>query len=457
MKLKHIAFSLLASSVTLMGGANVTHAATFSVFAEGLNNARGLTWGPDGYLYVAESGSGGGPDSDKCVPSPSVQGLGLCLGDTGAISRISPDGNLERVITDLPSLALENGFEGAGPHDLEFDSQGNAYLVYGYAGDPARRDSTLNALVDNRYDPDGVIGEDIFGKLHQVDFATGELTELADLATYELVRNPAQDDTTSNPYAMSIDNDVAYIVDGGANDLFAYDLNTGELDLASTFFAEDVPLDGLEFPGGELPPPNPNGDPSNMGPNPAFPNDPDPNQPPPEEMPQFPLQYVPTGVDIGPDGAAYVTEFTGFPYPDGAAEITRVDLATGEQTAFAEGFTQLADLVFAPDGTMYALQFANESYVLGGEAGKLLQIDPDGTVTTLLDGDRVEGFDLLTSLTYGPDDMLYVTSRGNRPDSRILQVDPNGHAVPEPTSILGALTALGVGSLFRGGALSRSE
>ena len=58
-----------------LGGATV-HAQTFThslhpftVFATGLNNPRGLTFGPDGNLYVAEAGLGGTNSTvGQCTP-----------------------------------------------------------------------------------------------------------------------------------------------------------------------------------------------------------------------------------------------------------------------------------------------------------------------------------------------------------------------------------------------------
>ena len=81
------------------------------VVASGLNSPRSLTVSADGDIYVAESGKGGkGP----CAQHPAL-GKG-CLGFTGAITRVDPDGADERVVTRLPSLAGPT--EAIGPMDV---------------------------------------------------------------------------------------------------------------------------------------------------------------------------------------------------------------------------------------------------------------------------------------------------------------------------------------------------
>jgi len=82
----------------------VTAAGQVSVFATGLNAPRGLRFGPDGNLYVAEGGTGGDTFTDESdcqqVPSPVGPYSG---GLTARISRISPAGVRTTIVSGLPS------------------------------------------------------------------------------------------------------------------------------------------------------------------------------------------------------------------------------------------------------------------------------------------------------------------------------------------------------------------
>ena len=75
-----------------------------SVFSSGFNNPRGIKFGPDGYLYVAEGGLGGTfSTTGECdaVVSPIGPYTG---GMTARISKVNHSGGRSTVAENLPSV-----------------------------------------------------------------------------------------------------------------------------------------------------------------------------------------------------------------------------------------------------------------------------------------------------------------------------------------------------------------
>jgi hypothetical protein len=79
---------------------------------------------------------------------------------------------------------------------------------------------------------------------------------------------------------------------------------------------------------------------------------------------QFLAQPVATSIAIGPDGAYYAGELTGFPSPPGFSRIWRI--APGSRhvvcpsascTQVATGLTSIMDMFFGPSGTLYVVEF----------------------------------------------------------------------------------------------------
>ncbi|MGA3159450.1 MAG: ScyD/ScyE family protein, partial [Steroidobacteraceae bacterium] len=81
----------------------------FKVYATGLEAPRGLRFGPDGYLYVAEAGKGGTTSTaGKCAQVPGPVGP-YTGGSTGRISKISSSGKVATVASGFPSTQDSQG------------------------------------------------------------------------------------------------------------------------------------------------------------------------------------------------------------------------------------------------------------------------------------------------------------------------------------------------------------
>jgi sugar lactone lactonase YvrE len=318
----------------------------------GLDNPRGLAWGPEGGLYVAESGRGG---SGVCVPAPDAPPPAeRCYGATGAISRLS-HGVQERVVTGLPSVAFQPaGDTAAGPQHVSFQGRGGLFVTIGCSCNKA---TLTGALFDS-------LG---FGYLLQVS-ASGNTRPIADVARFEADANPDGGLIDSNPYGLLALPGHRLVTDAGGNSLVDVTAN-GEVTTVSTFPKAPVP------------------------------------------GPFGPRDAVPTDVVVGPDGAYYVSTLTGFPFTAGTASVYRV-VPGHAPTLYAGNLSALTDLAFGPDGSLYVLQHGSAipgvPFPFAGP-GAIWRVPPGGGGTsTLVAG----GLPRATGLVLGADAALYVSVNG---------------------------------------------
>lgn len=366
-----------AAALTFAGPASAGYRS--SVIASGLNSPRGLAFGPDGGLYVAESGF-----LSDTGPTITVRGDEARLGATGSITRYF-DGTQTRIVTGLPSIALVGSGEASSAQDIAFGADGTGYVVLGFVTDP-------NARAD--------LGPGAAGLGQVYTFTGGAPAAFADVAAFEGANNPAGGpELNSNPFHVAaLGGGGLLVTDAGANTLMAVGAD-GAVSLVGV-------LPGRDIGGG------------------------------------FPSQSVPTGVAVGPDGAYYVGELTGFPFTPGAAQVYRI--VPGETpTVFRSGFTNITDIAFGDDGSLYVLEFDTDGLLGPGVGGALVRVGVDGTRSTIFD----RGLITPTGLEIGDDGAFYVTNLSVAPGiGEVLRIS----FIPEPATWATMIVGFGlVGTALR--------
>lgn len=304
-----------------------------------LANPRGLAWGPEGELYVAEAGRGG------TGPCFIVLQQTVCYGPTGAVSRLF-NGEQERLISDLPSWVITSNGSGQaeGPNSISVHGYGGAYVTTGLEADPKERDDPAKPELRG------------FGRLvhvlppsltlgHGVPRSGRTWEFVADLGEFESESNPDCGDIDSNPFGVLADAGGVIVADAGAN-AFVRRAANGEL---STFaaFSNNTTVPGPGCP------------------------------------PAATRDFVPTSITIGPDGAYYLGHLNGLKILAGSSNVWRMERG-GEPEIFRSGFTWIISLAFDPNGNLYVLQYSDGPTT--ADPGSLIRVTPDGVATKVVTG-----------------------------------------------------------------------
>lgn len=193
------------------------------VVMSGLDNPRDLTFGPDGALYVVEAGTGG---AEACFSS-AEGGAPTFAGATGGVSRLI-DRRQQKVVKGLPSVAEEGGVAAIGAHGIAFRGR-RAVVTVGLANDPAARAGAC-----------GTLGPSL-GSLLRLgpDRARGAVLDVrpdrsVDVSAHEAAANPDGGVPDSNPYGVLPTRKGTLVTDAGANALLNVD-RKGVISTVATF------------------------------------------------------------------------------------------------------------------------------------------------------------------------------------------------------------------------------
>ncbi|HVB00514.1 MAG TPA: ScyD/ScyE family protein [Acidimicrobiales bacterium] len=336
-----------------------------SVFASGLDNPRGLKFGPDGYLYVAEGGSPTGVVTE----APAGLGGDCSAGGTGPgdyygsttgsrISRIE-NGVATTFVDNLPSS--EAGGLASGVADVAFIGN-TMYAILAGAGCSHGVPSIPNGVI--RINPDH------------------SWTMIADLGAYQRthpVANP------TDPITGDFEPDGTwYGMIALRGDLYAIEPNHGEM-VKITTNGEITRVIDISASLGHV---------------------------------------VPTVV--GDHGVFYVGNLGRFD-PDQLNTQDVLQITPSRQLkVVATGLSKVLGLAFDGRNRLYVLETSYSTSSPGPvpATGRLIRILPNGQQQVLIDSTLDDPLFFPTGITFGPDGALYISNFGfGPPDGQILKVE----------------------------------
>lgn len=264
--------------------------------AQGLWNPGDITLGPDGSIYIGETGVSGGGSEGPVMATPLPNGTPVTSAPPlvpPQISLVAPDGT-QVVLTDKIG-GVGVGIKG----DEVYVSTGGGSVGSGFA--PLPQENTVSAF----------------------NLSTKDVKVIASLGPYEVEHNPDGLDVNPNLYGLAVaESGTLYVADAGGNTIYTVDPATGEFALFAVV-PNLTDLTGATPTAEEL------------------------------AMQPGPRQPVPTGLVVNADGTVTVC-LLGESW-DGPSLLTFT--ADGSSyTAEAVRIPMIVSITRGPDGLLYACQ-----------------------------------------------------------------------------------------------------
>jgi hypothetical protein len=310
---------------------------------------------------------------------PGAEGRPVCFGTTGAIMRVDPATGRTRSVTGLPSLGEAGGANSIGPSDIAFAPDGRVYLTIGLG---------LNPAVRAQLPPAGAG----MASLNLVRKTDGAVREIADLGAFEAANNPDGSfpgtGPDTDPNAVDASGKTPVVVDAGGNDVLSVRRN-GSISVLAV-----IPFGTAQAPpGGPVPPGT-----------------------------TIPVQSVPTSIVRGPDGALYVGQLTGFPFPVGGASVWRI--VPGQRPkVYATGYTQITGLAFDGKKRLCVTEYATQPIAGPPSPGALICGKPHGRRVDVSGGRLHQAFGLTIRGRWA-----YLSNNGGQAGTgELVRVSLNSH------------------------------